>query len=117
MSSREIVIKQVPNTTASQNLCIRDLVHHLMQGNMTPTTLINNATLHSILLIQVILEKLTGVTAPAIPPGNFSYQMDAKDIVMFYMNIKNDKLIKELEERTGVNLNHYHKLKIGNKWT
>ena len=117
MSCREIVIKQVPNTTASQNLSIRHLVHHLMQENMIPTTLINNVTLHSILLIQVILEKLTGLTAPAIPPGNFSYQMDAKDIMMFDLNIKNDKLIKELEERTGVNLNHYHKLKIGNKWT
>ena len=71
MSWKDIVIKQVSNTTASQNLSIRDLVHHLMQENMIPTTLINNATLYSILLIQVILEKLTGVTAPAIPRGTF----------------------------------------------
>ena len=117
MSCREIVIKQVPNTTASQNLSFRDLAHHLMQENMIPTTLINKVTLHSILLIQVILEKLSRVTTPAISPGNFSYQMDAKEIMMFDMNIKNDKLIKELEKWTGVNLNHYHKLKIENKWT
>ena len=63
---------------------------------MIPTTVINNVTLHSILLIQVILEKLTGVAALAIPPGNFHYQIDAKEIMIFDLNVRNDKLMKEL---------------------
>ena len=89
-------------------------MHRLIHENMIPTTLLNDVTLHSVLLIQVILETLTGVTAPAIPPRNCSYHMDAKEIMIFDLNVKIDKLIKELEERTGVNLNHYHKLKIEN---
>ena len=116
MSWRDIVIKQVSNTPASQNLSILDLVRHLIHENMIPTTLIDNVTLHSILLTQVILEKLSGVTAPAIPSKNCSYHMDAKEIMMFDLNKKNSKPIKELEEQTGVNLDHYHKLKIENKW-
>ena len=108
MSWRDSVIKQMSNTTTSQNLSIRDLVHRLIHENMIPTTLLNDVALHSVLLIQVILETLTGVTAPAIPPRNCSYHMDAKEIMILDLNVKIDKLIKELEERTGVNLNHYY---------
>ena len=115
MSWRDIVIKQLSNTPASQNLSILDLVRHLIHENTIPTTLIDNVTLHSILLTQVMLEKLSGVTAPAIPPKNCSYHMDAREI-MFDLNKKNSKLIKELEEQTGVNLDHYTKIKIENKW-
>ena len=38
-------------------------------------------------------------------------------MVIWDLNKKNAELMKALEEQTGVNLDHYHKLNIENKWT
>ena len=80
---------------------------------MIPTTLIDKPTLHSIILMQIILETLTGITVPRAPQGNtFTYHMNAKEIMMFDMARKNEKQIEALEKETRVNLDHYHKLNI-----
>ena len=95
-----------------------DLLRQLVQANMIPATLIDNQTLQSILLTQVILETLTDVTVPPAPQAsNFTYRANAKEMVMWDLNKKNAELMKALEEQTGVNLDHYHKLNIENKWT
>ena len=87
-------------------------------SNMIPATLIDNQTLHSILLAQVILETLTDVTVPPAPQAkNFTYRANAKEMVTWDLNKKNAELMKALEEQTGVNLDHYHELNIEYKWT
>ena len=84
---------------------------------MIPATLIDNQTLQSILLTQIMLETLTDVTVPPAPQSsNFAYHMNAKEMVMLDLNVKNAKhFMKMLEEQTGVNLDHYHKLNIENR--
>ena len=46
--------------------------------------------------------------------SNFTYRANAKEMVMWDLNKKNAELMKALEEQTGVNLDHYHKLNIEN---
>ena len=92
-----------------------DLLRHLVRANMIPATFIDNQTLQSILITQVILETLSDLTVPPAPqPSNFSYRANAKEMVMWDLNRKSAEQIESLEEQTGVNLNHYHKLKIKN---
>jgi hypothetical protein len=59
MSWRDIVTNWL--LTQQENLAILDLLRHLIQANMIPSTLIDNSTLHSIMLTQVMLETLNGV--------------------------------------------------------
>ena len=78
-----------------------------------PETLVDNLTLHSILLTQIMLETLNGISVPKAPQGNtFTYHANAKEMMMWELGAKNAKHIKSLEEQTGVNLDHYYKLKI-----
>jgi hypothetical protein len=101
--------------TQEGNLATLDLIRLLIEKNMIPATLIDNTTLHSIILTQIILETLTGVTVPRAPQGNtFTYHMNAKEVMMFDLARKNEKQVVGLEKETGVNLDHYHKLNIRN---
>ena len=117
MAWRDIVTHWLSDKvlTRDGNLATLDLMKLLIKKNMIPTTLIDNPTLHSIMLRQIILEILMGVTVPRAPQGNnFTYHMNSEEILMRDLARKNEKLISTLEDETGVNLDHYHKLNIGN---
>ena len=71
--------------------------------------------LETILLTQIMLETLNGLSVPKFPQGNtFTYHMNAKELMMWDLGAKNAKQIETLEEQTGVNLDHYYKLRIVN---
>ena len=92
---------------------LMDLIRCLVQTNIIPEMLANNSTLQSILLTQIMLETLNGISVPKAPQGNnFTYLMNGKEMMMWELSAKNTKHIKSLEEQTGVNLDHYYKLKI-----
>ena len=94
---------------------ILELIRYLVERNIIPETLVDNLTLHSILLTQIMLETLNGISVPKPPQGNtFTYHANAKEMMMWELGAKNAKHIKSLEEQTGVNLDHYHKLGILN---
>jgi hypothetical protein len=117
MTWRNIVTHWLSDKIITQegNLATLDLMKLLIEKNMIPATLIDNPTLHSIILTQIILETLTGITVPRAPQGNtFTYHMNAKEMMMWDMARKNEKQIESLEKETGVNLDHYHKLNIRN---
>ena len=87
-----------------------DLIWCLVETNITPEALVDNSTLQSILLTQIMLEN--GISVPKAPHGNnFAYLMNAKEM-MWELGAKNAEHIKSLEEQTGVNLDHYYKLNI-----
>jgi hypothetical protein len=116
MTWRNIIMHWLSDKFITQegNLATLDLIRLLIKKNMMPATLIDNPTLHSIILMQIILETLTGITVPRAPQGNtFTYHMNVKEI-MFDMARKNEKQVEALEKETGVNLDHYHKLNIRN---
>ena len=117
MAWRDIVTHWLSDKFLTQegNLATMDLMRLLIEKNIIPATLIDNPTLHAIMLTQIILETLTGVTVPRAPQGNnFTYHMNAKEIMMWDLARKNEKRVATLEEETGVNLDHYHKLNIRN---
>ena len=90
-----------------------DLIRCLVDTNIIPEALVNNSTLQSIWLTQIMLETLNGISVPKAPQGNnFTYHMNAKEMMMWELGAKNAKHIKSLEDQTGVNLHHYYKLKI-----
>ena len=92
-----------------------DLVGRLIRANIIPTTLVDDHKLYSILINQIMLETLGKINVPRAPQGNnFTYRANAKETIMWDLNQKNGKLIRELEEKTGVNLDNYHKLNIIN---
>jgi hypothetical protein len=100
--------------TPGENLTVLSLIQLLIEESKIPSTLVDNATLHSIILTQIILETLTGITVPQVSQGSdLTYQMDAKEMMMLDLGRKNEGQVLTLEKETGVNLDHYHKLNIG----
>ena len=79
-----------------------------METDIIPETLVHNSTLQSILLTQIMLEILNGLSVPKTLQGNnFTYHMNAKKMMMWELGEKNAKQIKWLEKQTGVSLDHY----------
>ena len=98
MSWRDITSTWLTNNSGKEDRLILDLIRYLVERNIIPETLVDNLTLHSILLTKIMLETLNGISVPKAPQGNtFTY----------HANAKNAKHIKSLEEQTGVNLDHY----------
>ena len=115
MSWRDIISTWLANNTSKEDHLILDLIRYLVEGNIIPETLVDNLTLHSILLMQMMLETLNGISVPKTPQGNtFTYHANAKEMMMWELRAKNAERIKSLEEQTGVNLDHCHKLGIMN---
>ena len=87
----------------------------MIETNTIPAALVDNKTLHSILLRQILLETLNDVSVPRTLQGkNFTYHMNAKETMMWDLGAENAKQIKSLEKETGVNFDHYHKLMKNN---
>ena len=84
---------------------ILDLIRYLVERNIIPETLVDNLTLHSILLTQIMLETLNGISVPKAPQGNtFTYHANAKRNDDVGTRGKKRQAYKSLEEQTGVNL-------------
>ena len=97
MSWRDIVGAWLSN---KKNLL--DLIRCLVETNIIPETLVDNSTLQSILLTQIMQETLNGISVPKAPQGNnFTYLMNAKEMIMWELSAKNAKHIKSLEEQMG----------------
>ena len=104
MTWRNIVTHWLSDKIITQegNLTTLDLMKLLIEKNIIPVTLIDNPTLHSIILTQIILQTLTGITVPRAPQGNtFTYHMNAKEMMMLDLGRKNEKQIEALEKETG----------------
>ena len=117
MSWRNIVSHWLSDKCITQggNLATLELIKLLIEGNTIPSTLVDNSTLHSIILTQVLLETLTGITVPWVSRGSdLTYGMDARERMMLDLGRKNERQVEALEKETGVNLDHYHKLNIRN---
>ena len=90
---RDIISAWLSNKTR-QDRSILDLIRSLVETNIIPEILVDNSMLQTILLTQIMLETLNGLSVPKVPQGStFTYP---------------------LEEQTGVNLDHYYKLRIVN---
>jgi hypothetical protein len=117
MAWRNIITRWLSDKciTPGENLTVLSLIQLLIERNIIPSTLVDNSTLHSIILTQIILETLTGITVPQVSQGSdLTYQMDAKEMMMLDLGRKNEGQVWTLEKETGVNLDHYHKLNIDN---
>jgi hypothetical protein len=100
----------VPNEI---RLSTTNLVEILVEKNIIPSAIKNNATLHGILLTQILLGTLDAIKVPRAPQnsnGNFVYRMNAKEMLKRSMAKKNDEEVWALENETGVSLEHYQKL-------
>jgi hypothetical protein len=87
----------------------------MVERNIIPAWLMDNATLHGVLLTQIMWERLKGITVPHAPqPGNFTYHMNAKEMMNEDLARKSEQQFLALEKETGVNLDCYYKLKIRN---
>ena len=105
----------ISKTVQRETAELLNLIRQLIETNTIPATLVDNETLHSILLTQILLETLNNVSVPKKPQGkNFTYRSDAREAIMWNLSAENVLKIKRLEEETGVNLDHYHKLNMTN---
>jgi hypothetical protein len=85
MSWRNIVGHWLSDKCITQGggLATLELIKLLIEGNTIPSTLVDNSTLHSIILTQVLLEALTGITVPWVSRGSdLTYGMDARERMM-----------------------------------
>ena len=69
MSWRDIISTWLTNNTRKEDRLILDLIRYLVERNIIPETLADNLTLHSILLTQMMLETLNGISVPKAPQG------------------------------------------------
>ena len=112
---RDIISAWLSNKTR-QDRSIVDLIRSLVETNIISETLVDNSMLQRILLTQITLETLNGLSVPKAPQGNsFTYHMNAKELMMWDLGGKNAKQIETFEEQREVNLDHYYKLRIVNK--
>ena len=112
---RDIISAWLSNKTR-QDRSIVDLIRSLVETNIISETLVDNSMLQTILLTQITLETLNGLSVPEAPQGNsFTYHINAKELMMWDLGAKNAKQIETLEEQREVNLDHYYKLRIVNK--
>ena len=103
-------------TLQHESMEILNLIRQLIETHTIPATLVDNETLQSILLTQILLETLNNVSVPRKPQGKeFAYRSDAREAIMWNLSAENVLKIKRLEEETGANLDHYHKLNIINR--
>ena len=70
MSWRDIISTWLTNYSRKEDRLILDLIRYLVERNIIPETLVDNLTLHSILLTQIMLETLNGISVPKAPQGN-----------------------------------------------
>ncbi len=122
MSWRDIIITQLSNKLPNKTkLSTSDLVGKLLEKGMIPEAIRDNATLHGVLLSEILLKTLDGIEVPRAPQNEekigdgiylrrFSYRMNAKEMLISQMGRRNAERIKDLERETGVSLEHYHKL-------
>ena len=75
MGWRDIVTRWLSDKALNrdENVVLLDLLRHLVHANMVPLTLIDNSTLNSILLTQIMLESLAHLEVPAAPQGEHLY--------------------------------------------
>jgi hypothetical protein len=96
-------------------LKITELVELLVERNMIPAWLAGSDTLYTVLLTQVMWETLKGMIVPRAHQGmNFTYYMNAKEVMNMDMAKKSGLQFLALEKETGVNLDNYYKLRIEN---
>jgi hypothetical protein len=96
-------------------LKIVDLAELMIDRDMIPAWLVGNDTLHTVLLTQVMWETLKGVLVPRAQQGsNFTYHLNAKEMMNQDMARKSGLQFLALEKETGVNLDSYYKLGIRN---
>ncbi len=116
MSWRDIItewLSEKKMIAPDGELSTTNLVEILVEKNIIPPGIKNNATLHGVLLTRILLETLDAIKVPRAPQaanGNFVYRMNAKEMLKWSMGSKNAEEVKALEKETGVNLEHYHKL-------
>ena len=119
MSWRDIITKWLPKEgfVTQGKISTTNLVEILVEKNIIPPGIKDNATLHGVLLTRILLETLDATQVPRAPQVtngsghcNFSYRMNAKEILKWSMGSKNQKELEALEKETGVSLEHYHKL-------
>jgi hypothetical protein len=96
-------------------LKITELVELMIERNMVPAWLEGNDTLHTVLLTQVMWETLKGIVVPRAHQGSsFTYYLNAKEMMNMNMAKGSGLQFLALEKETGVNLDNYYKLRIGN---
>jgi hypothetical protein len=94
-------------------LKITELVELMIERNMIPAWLAGNDTLHTVLLTQVMWETLKGIVVPRAHQGsNFTYYLNAKEMMNMDMAKGSGLQFLAVEKETGVNLDNYYKLGI-----
>lgn len=114
---RDIVARWLldKNVTREEGWGTLDVVKLFVEKSIVPVTLMDNPTLHTVILTQIMWETLKGITVPPAPQGNnFTYRMNAKEMLNWDLAKKSGEQVKSLEKETGVNLDYYYKLNIGN---
>ena len=88
MSWRDVVTNWLSNKKdltlldLLQEMIQADMIRDMIEANMIPATLIDNQTLHSILLTQVILETLMDLSVP--PANNFTHNANRRIFYLLY---------------------------------
>ena len=89
MSWRDISSTWLTNNSSKEDRLILDLIRYLVERNIIPETLVDNLTLHSTLLTQIMLETLSGISVPKAPQGNtFTCHANAKEMMMWELGAK-----------------------------
>ena len=91
---------------------ISKLASILVQKGLIPATIENDGNLYTVLLAQMHVQLLRNLVVPvAVTHGNFYRNSEVKGYILGQAYSKQQSGMKELEGSTGVNLNHWYRLK------
>ncbi|CAB3979922.1 Hypothetical predicted protein [Paramuricea clavata] len=95
---------------------IKDLVNLLLKQELIPDFVCDNVCLYNVLMLQMERLMIGNLTVPMAVQGiNFTYTLNCKEMKMHVVCRDLQKAKDELEKLTGVNLDHYYRLKMAKK--
>ena len=111
MSWKGIISSHLKNrlpTETNSDLSTIDLASKLLEKGMIPETIKRNATLHEVLLSEILLKTLESIKVPLAQRGE--EELSAKEVLFWEIGRKGVERVKDLERETGVSLEYYHRL-------
>jgi hypothetical protein len=95
---------------------IEKLTARLVDKKIIPVWIQNDASLYALLIVQMELQLLRNLVVPkGVGQGNFYRNVETKGLRVGNVKQEKSKLKKQLEQGTGVNIDHWYKIEVNEK--
>jgi hypothetical protein len=95
---------------------ISTLAQKLVNEKIIPVSIVSDATLYSLLIVQMELQLVRNLVVPyGVQTGNLLRNVNAKAGITGRIYENKNNLRTQLEKETGVNINYWYKIEVVKK--